>query len=805
VVKLSEAQTEPVTVGFAFTGGTAEPNGVPDKHTYTIVDPRLSVGFDATGGIKQESESPVVVGVSLSAPSQKNITVDYNVTGGTASAGADYKIESGTLIFSPGFTTNTIHIDLVEDGIDEGPENIVLTLSNPINAKPGNLQYTCTIVDPWAKLSFEMFKVDLGCPNSPETFKSRWVPWEIPNGCDGKPHDPCGISNIAGVNIDAYITPEPDNGSGNLQAGPGEALCNSFYSSLTANTENAGLELRLSGSGLVAGEYWLHSYHNADNRAVIPEITAAGGGVIQIEQVTDVPIQRVDSDDQLVPSVIKFYTDGAAPVVITYRSPPGHNAVVNAFALHNTVRPPYATHPTPADNAKNVPPDVSLAWVAGTGAAGHKVYLGTDPATVSKDIPGSAEYQTTVANCVYKPALLKFERTYYWRVDQISHSAKAPIKGKLWCLTTGSGKACKPIPIDGGNAIADTTLNWSPGAYANRHDVYFGSGFDAVQNANWTSVEYKGAGSKTYYEPAPLEEDTTYYWRVDQIGDGTYVKGDVWSFRTTSPLQLRVDFALPQWGKAEVVAGSAKPGWWHWAAGQWADMDMHAGVWEDGSSTKPTGSGIDGTGVHALITTGSKDQLGLHVKGMCRNNVAGGAPTGTAVGEPIANSWLYAVDRAGEFAGDLRLLLTELPAGRYELVSYHNHWEPCSEGTRNCMECVCEMPPMHSITANALPARAMQGYGRHWGLPPGTGAGVRAIENAYDVSVTNVTEDDRVSKSRIVFETDGSEVLVIYKAATSAYRDCGRPDQQGSRGILNAFELNFAAPIESHKASASSP
>ncbi|MHC4498996.1 MAG: hypothetical protein ACYS21_07785, partial [Planctomycetota bacterium] len=177
------------------------------------------------------------------------------------------------------------------------------------------------------------------------------------------------------------------------------------------------------------------------------------------------------------------------------------------------------------------------------------------------------------------------------------------------------------------------------------------------------------------------------------------------------------------------------------------------------------------------------------------DNLAGdGPPTGTPKGEPIANSWLYAVDWAGEFTGDILLLLTDLPAGRYQLISYHNHWEPCSQATRHCMDCVCEdprMPPMPSITANALPVEPPFGHAAHWGLPKGTGKGVKAIDNAYEVAPTNVLEDNKVATSRIVFETDGSEVLVIYRANTKPYPDCGRNRRDGNRGILNAFELRF--------------
>ncbi|MHC4343295.1 MAG: Calx-beta domain-containing protein [Planctomycetota bacterium] len=261
-------------------------------------------------------------------------------------------------------------------------------------------------------------------------------------------------------------------------------------------------------------------------------------------------------------------------------------------------------------------------------------------------------------------------------------------------------------------------------------------------------------------------------------------------------VHLKVDFALVYCPDTSTIRPeSAKPGWWPWAVEGWADMYMHDMRWEDGSiSPKPTGPGINGTGIHACITTGSEGQLGLHMKDLCRDNLGGGGcPTGNPAGDPIANTWLYAVDWAGPEAGDILLLLTDLPPGEYWLYSYHNHWEPCSQGTRNCMQCECGMPPMPSITANPLPSSPPPGY-NGYSLPLGSGTGVTQIENAYNVWPTHYYLDSELVPSLIKFETDGSEVLVIYEADNTLWPDCARPGREGSRGILNAFELILMGP-----------
>jgi len=270
----------------------------------------------------------------------------------------------------------------------------------------------------------------------------------------------------------------------------------------------------------------------------------------------------------------------------------------------------------------------------------------------------------------------------------------------------------------------------------------------------------------------------------------------------SKPVDLKIDLAVPTCDGKGLYPGLAKPGWTIWAAQSWKDMYMRDGVWlPSKKDPEAFAAGIEGTGIKAFLSTGSEGQLGIGAKGVCRANLGGGGcPKGKASGDPIANTWAYAVDWAGPYAGDIILLLKDLPAGTYELYSYHNHWEPCKQKNRNCLDCVCGMPPMPSITANPLPAKPdkspqdladniLKRY--RWNLPLGTGKGVTPIENAYNVAPQHVLSDDELIPSVIKFATDGSEVLVIYQADRTEplYPDCARKGREGARGILNAFRL----------------
>ncbi len=103
-------------------------------------------------------------------------------------------------------------------------------------------------------------------------------------------------------------------------------------------------------------------------------------------------------------------------------------------------------------------------------------------------------------------------------------------------------KAADPDPADGAVDVPrEAVLNWTPGEYANTHDVYFGTSFDDVNNATVTvdlTGVYRGPLSDSSYAVGErLGLGETYYWRVDEVNappDSTVFKGDVWSF-TTEP------------------------------------------------------------------------------------------------------------------------------------------------------------------------------------------------------------------------------------------------------------------------------
>jgi len=140
----------------------------------------------------------------------------------------------------------------------------------------------------------------------------------------------------------------------------------------------------------------------------------------------------------------------------------------------------------------------------------------------------------------------------------IGYAVTSSVGGKLVTAVfdKGSAKASEPDPADKTVNVSMPLLQWTPGVATSAHDVYFGT--------NPTPGQAEHAGrlplSQVAFVPSSLfAPDTTYYWRVDEIGiDGkTVYTGDVWSF-TSAPATA---YAPEPWDNRKGVSVDADLAW----------------------------------------------------------------------------------------------------------------------------------------------------------------------------------------------------------------------------------------------------
>ena len=135
----------------------ADPNGIQDAGEVYLVYGRDTgqppVDDGATLSISNASVSEASTGtvemdflVTLSQATNVDVTVDYQSTDISATAGDDYQAVSGVLMIVAGDTSAVLTVTVNTDQLLEDPEQFLLTLSNPVEASLAYASGTGTIV-----------------------------------------------------------------------------------------------------------------------------------------------------------------------------------------------------------------------------------------------------------------------------------------------------------------------------------------------------------------------------------------------------------------------------------------------------------------------------------------------------------------------------------------------------------------------------------------------------------------------------------------------------------------------------------
>lgn len=108
----------------------------------------VAVGFESVESSGLEATTAIKLPVVLSAASASAVSVNYAVTGGTATSGADFNLAAGTLNFAANKRLDTINFNLINDSAVEGDETLIITLSSPAGAVlDARTSHTLKIID----------------------------------------------------------------------------------------------------------------------------------------------------------------------------------------------------------------------------------------------------------------------------------------------------------------------------------------------------------------------------------------------------------------------------------------------------------------------------------------------------------------------------------------------------------------------------------------------------------------------------------------------------------------------------------
>ncbi|MBA7598602.1 hypothetical protein ES703_05621 [subsurface metagenome] len=220
----------------------------------------------------------------------------------------------------------------------------------------------------------------------------------------------------------------------------------------------------------------------------------------------------------------------------------------------------------PPDGAVDIPLDAKLCWPKSEEAESYDVYFGTNFDHVKYGRVGT--FKGSQLGTTYDPGTLEPCYDYYWKIESVieeeeeeeppiivdsvittgevriydnMYSSGEAVLGDVWSFTTAGRKATNPYPVDGAICVdPNVLLSWTPGCLAAFHDVYFGTDFYAVANADTSDTTgiYRVRLDVNSYDPGTLEPGTAYYWKIEEANEpnkppSTW-QGPIWSFMTAA-------------------------------------------------------------------------------------------------------------------------------------------------------------------------------------------------------------------------------------------------------------------------------
>ena len=251
--------------------------------------------------------------------------------------------------------------------------------------------------------------------------------------------------------------------------------------------------------------------------------------------------------------VMEYYENTDEARAILYWSTPSWltpyqpKQVIPQGAFSMPVR---ARSPNPSIGAVDVPQTSILQWTAGEKAAAHDVYFGEDAnavADANAATPNIYRGQQTLDDTRFDPGTLEWNKTYYWRIDEVNAAnPEGPWKGGVWSFTTADF-----IVVDDFESYTDDWENFQRvfqtwidgGGYTLPEPGLAGNGSGALvgtDGAPWVELTVVHGGRQAM----PISYYNTDAPRYSQA-DRTWAKPQDWTVNGVDTLLLYVQ------GKAE--------------------------------------------------------------------------------------------------------------------------------------------------------------------------------------------------------------------------------------------------------------
>jgi hypothetical protein len=178
-----------------------------------------------------------------------------------------------------------------------------------------------------------------------------------------------------------------------------------------------------------------------------------------------------------------------------------------------TTEVPSASDPDPQDGAEDTVQSPALSFTPDVKAAEHDVYFGDDAdAVANADVNTPDIYVGRQAETSYEPGELEWDKTYYWRIDEVNDLAEgSPWKGVVWSFTTADF-----LIID----LSETVLDYDNSVEPFTTEASWDTPQDLASNGV-TDLQFRFHGAPGPEGSVSLDEATGTY---DVTGSGA----DIW-------------------------------------------------------------------------------------------------------------------------------------------------------------------------------------------------------------------------------------------------------------------------------------
>ncbi|HTZ19894.1 MAG TPA: hypothetical protein VMC06_03345, partial [Opitutaceae bacterium] len=286
------------------------------------------------------------------------------------------------------------------------------------------------------------------------TTETNYVPWSIPDPPGSTPAVKIFPTADGPVTVTFAMPATSPAGTGLVtnwykqyaQTSPDVDGSRLVSDGVTVANGNAGGQIQMTITGLLAGHHSLLTYHNAWDS---PDAIVTQGPI-------DIFLNGTRVVDNLQPGIraitfnatptafLEFDVTGPTDVVTVLfaadlaSTANVKNPVINGFEIDTPNSTRQAHSPSPLDSDEHVDADngrQTLSWTAAVTAISHNLYFGASLSAVTTATPAAPEFKGNQTATTFAVSSLNSAPTYYWRVDEVDSLGNVT-RGTVWYFRT---------------------------------------------------------------------------------------------------------------------------------------------------------------------------------------------------------------------------------------------------------------------------------------------------------------------------------------------------------------------------------